>query len=257
MLRVPTIKAHLVVVAPHPDDEVLGCAGSILQALERGECVTVIYLTRGDANRVGVMLDNRTPFPKPKQYTAYGIMREREANRALDVLGVHPEKRLFLGLPDMGLQALASPTFQGRYRSPFTKAPSTRQAALQTLKEALSAGSPAHILVPLPVDSHSDHRAAARLVREVLCGLEIEARLSAYPVHSPHWPKPSGSDPSLPLDPPRYRQQEWQCIPLTEGQRLLKQQALGQYASQFRVPLLGKLMRSLVRSNELLLPLGS
>src|SRR5215475_14791440 len=38
----------IVVFAPHPDDEVIGCAGIIMQALARGERVKVVTITSGD-----------------------------------------------------------------------------------------------------------------------------------------------------------------------------------------------------------------
>src|SRR5215475_14334378 len=38
----------IVVFAPHPDDEVIGCAGIIMQALARGARVKVVAITSGD-----------------------------------------------------------------------------------------------------------------------------------------------------------------------------------------------------------------
>lgn len=38
----------VMVFAPHPDDEVIGCAGVIQQALARGARVTVVDITSGD-----------------------------------------------------------------------------------------------------------------------------------------------------------------------------------------------------------------
>jgi LmbE family N-acetylglucosaminyl deacetylase len=40
--------ASIVVFAPHPDDEVIGCAGIIMQALARGGRVKVVDITSGD-----------------------------------------------------------------------------------------------------------------------------------------------------------------------------------------------------------------
>src|SRR5499433_1490944 len=44
----PTRPESIVVFAPHPDDEVIGCAGIIQQALARGARVKVIAITSGD-----------------------------------------------------------------------------------------------------------------------------------------------------------------------------------------------------------------
>src|SRR6476646_8375445 len=44
----PTRSDSIVVFAPHPDDEVIGCAGIIMQALARGARVKVVDITSGD-----------------------------------------------------------------------------------------------------------------------------------------------------------------------------------------------------------------
>ena len=43
------IKAERVlIIAPHPDDEVIGCGGVILNYLEQGSDVTVVIVTNGE-----------------------------------------------------------------------------------------------------------------------------------------------------------------------------------------------------------------
>lgn len=259
---------RLVVVAPHPDDEVLGCAGSILQELEKNISVSVFYLTNGDANRAGVYLDNHRFFPTASQYVLYGQMRQKEAAQALSILGVAAQDSYFFGLPDLGLHVLQRPTFTHTYCSRFTKAqavpyddavqphlPYTREAALSAIRSLLSELQPTQLLLPSPADSHSDHRACTALLLEAITQSGISPEVYAYPIHSPHWPKPAGNTITLPLLAPTFRQSEWQNVPLTTAQTRQKLEALQAYASQFRVPLLGKLLYSLVRSNELLLPL--
>src|SRR5499427_9522899 len=44
----PTRSESIVIFAPHPDDEVIGCAGIIMQALARGARVKVVDITSGD-----------------------------------------------------------------------------------------------------------------------------------------------------------------------------------------------------------------
>ncbi len=46
--RSPIRSESIVVFAPHPDDEVIGCAGIIMQALARGAHVKVVDITSGD-----------------------------------------------------------------------------------------------------------------------------------------------------------------------------------------------------------------
>ena len=41
----------MVIIAPHPDDEVLGCGGIIIKAVKRGIEVFIIYLSSGDSKQ--------------------------------------------------------------------------------------------------------------------------------------------------------------------------------------------------------------
>src|SRR3954452_22345457 len=45
---VPPAHADVLVVAPHPDDDVLGAGGGIQQARAVGKSVVVVYMTNGD-----------------------------------------------------------------------------------------------------------------------------------------------------------------------------------------------------------------
>ena len=40
---------NIVIVAPHPDDEILGCGGTIAKAISQGHNVSVLYLSSGDS----------------------------------------------------------------------------------------------------------------------------------------------------------------------------------------------------------------
>ncbi|WP_240051127.1 PIG-L deacetylase family protein, partial [Bacteroides salyersiae] len=46
-------KESLLIIAPHPDDEVIGCAGLIQRSLNKGNNVYVIILTGGEASHNG------------------------------------------------------------------------------------------------------------------------------------------------------------------------------------------------------------
>ena len=43
-------QAKILIVSPHPDDDVLAFAGVTLRAMARGEAVKVVYITNGDLN---------------------------------------------------------------------------------------------------------------------------------------------------------------------------------------------------------------
>ena len=54
---------RVLVLAPHPDDETIGCAGVIMHALKSGAKVKVVYLTNGDNNVFSILLSNPLLIP--------------------------------------------------------------------------------------------------------------------------------------------------------------------------------------------------
>lgn len=258
-------KDSIVVIAPHPDDETLGVGGLIYEARLRQIPVSVIYFTSGDGNRVGTMQWSKRPLPRPHHYKAYAKLREQEAIRALSVLGIAAENSYFPAFPDQGLKQLSTPKYRKKlYRSPYTRAthtagsiPHTGEALTDYVRAKLLQLSPTIILLPMTEDSHTDHRAAGKLIRQIARGLPYPTQLYAYPIHYRFFPKPRGINPNLPLNIPRHHPlaSQWSTVGLSPAAVMAKSEAVECYASQLRIPLLDVLMRSLVRKNELLLPL--
>ena len=94
----PPVKGErIVIVAPHPDDEVLGCGGLIQQAVAAGAEVRVIYLTNGDHNQIAFKLYSGHPHLGPKDYFRFGERRRLEATAAMSVLGLPASNLIFLG----------------------------------------------------------------------------------------------------------------------------------------------------------------
>jgi N-acetylglucosamine malate deacetylase 1 len=81
---------RFLVIAPHHDDEVIGCGGTIASVIREGHQVDVLYLTAGDVGIPGV-----------EQAEAIGI-REKEAQNACTIMGVR--KPIFLRHPDRDLE---------------------------------------------------------------------------------------------------------------------------------------------------------
>src|SRR6478736_1638533 len=83
-----TAAGGLLVVAPHPDDDLLIAAGVIASAKARGEQVKVVFMTNGD-------------FSGPLE----GALRQQEAVDAqVQNLGTSEDDLIFLGYPDGALQ---------------------------------------------------------------------------------------------------------------------------------------------------------
>jgi LmbE family N-acetylglucosaminyl deacetylase len=95
----PPFGDKVLVLAPHPDDETLGCGGTLRLLIESGKSVKVVFLTSGDKG------DPEHPLAVKKHLkdhiTDYSLMREKEAVRALKRLGVSDYE--FLRFPDREL----------------------------------------------------------------------------------------------------------------------------------------------------------
>lgn len=124
------IEGPVLVIAPHPDDDVLGCAGLILTALATTS-VRVLYLTSGELGATGI---------EPAIVLEW---RERDARAAADVLGV--SSIAFLEQPDGSLAV--TPELIG------------------LIADDIAFHRPRTILVPHCDEEHPDHRAAYHLLR--------------------------------------------------------------------------------------------
>jgi LmbE family N-acetylglucosaminyl deacetylase len=137
-----THATSLHVVAPHPDDDVLGCGALIARAAAQLP-VHVLYVTDGAASHAG------SPSYPPERLRA---VREREARRGLARLGVREEPE-FLGWPDGTV--------------PFAHDPSGAPL-IEALRAFIPANEDVAVAVPWRRDHHRDHLATASLCAAVL-----------------------------------------------------------------------------------------
>src|SRR3954469_12096525 len=124
---VPPFRRALV-VAPHPDDETLGCGGTMALLADRGASVTVMTATDGEATRGSRVSPEET-----------GRRRRTEAEQAGEIAGVTPR---FLGLGGGRLS---------EQMGELTEALSTAIAELE----------PEAVFAPWLLDGTPDHRAVA------------------------------------------------------------------------------------------------
>ena len=156
-----------LVVAPHPDDETLGCGGAI-----------ALLRSLGCAVQVLVISDGTMSHPRSRKYpaTALRALREAETLKAMAVLGVDASFVTFLRLKDGALPTLA----------PGMSAVASR---------VLAAFAPKTIFLPLRYDPHPDHRATWKLIQTALVYLPYTPRLIEYPIWD--WdPEQRGSTPA-------------------------------------------------------------
>jgi LmbE family N-acetylglucosaminyl deacetylase len=129
----PAAEAVLV-LAPHMDDEVIGCGGTIARHVARGASVTVAFLTDGAAG--GSARHANLPMEPLAE------IRKREARLALSVLGI--DKLEFLEGVDGALAA--TPELVAKLRS------------------ILRLGRFDLCYLPFFLEEHPDHRAASRIL---------------------------------------------------------------------------------------------
>lgn len=268
-------QARLLVIAPHCDDETLGCAGVIQEVINAGGQVMVVSMTNGDGFTLAVEEQYRRFFLTSEDYIKSGYARQQELIRALQRLGVAENRVLFLGYPDRGLKALwtdhwdsAQPYpshYTGRDHSPYSNsfrlnAPYAGEAVVNDLAAILAEYQPTMILSPHPADEHPDHAAtwsfvAAAVAKSFYSEALPKPKIYAYLVHRGDFPLPHGYRPESMLLPPRplyhTAANRWQAYALTKEQETVKELALNEYASQLRVPVMSSLLRSFIRKNEL------
>lgn len=153
-----------VVVAPHPDDEVLAAGGLIALLAHAGRTPLLIAVTDGTASHAG-----STEWPADR----LAQERPRETDAALRRLGMHGGLPIRLGFPDGGLQA-------------------QRHRLADTMHALLRPDDV--VFTTWRLDGHPDHEATgdACAVATQRCG----AKLIEIPVWAWHWASPA--DPRLP-----------------------------------------------------------
>lgn len=149
---------RLVVVAPHPDDEVLAC-GALLHthAIRGGQCL-VVAVTDGEASHRGC---------PGHDAAALAEQRRQERCTGLQRLGLPPRAMMRLGLPDGDVQGYG-------------------EELLARLSALLGPGDV--VLTTWRRDGHPDHEACGRAAALACHGQG--ATLLEAPVWMWHWAEP-------------------------------------------------------------------
>ncbi len=146
-----------LVLAPHPDDESLGCGGLISLLRHRGVDVSVVVTTDGTQSH-----PNSKAFPAEKLKS----LRKEEVLSALAVLGVAGDRVFFFEGKDTALPAKGQEDFE---------------FFLQKLIDVIEQRHRDLILVPYELDPHCDHRATWDLLNEALKNYH-DVKVWEYPI---------------------------------------------------------------------------
>ena len=206
----------ILVVAPHPDDDLLYAAGVTANAEAAGDSVKIVYMTNGDLGS-GV---------------AGGLSREAAAVAGQAIIGTPEANLIFLGYPDGGLLTLLedypsstevytnetgqSATYgaHGLGGSDYhfykfgSHAAYNAADVLQDLESILTTYRPDDIYTTGELDSHPDHQATYWFVKDAILACE-QADPTYHPtlhvtiVHwldGTEWPAPV--NPQTPMTEP-------------------------------------------------------
>jgi len=187
---------RILIAAPHPDDETLGCAGIIQKAVEMKLPVRVVFLTNGDNNEWSFLLYRKIPVLAPGQVRGMGEVRQKEALAAGAILGVPPEDLVFLGYPDFGCLHILREHWGDRppYRSMLTRvtavpyagarrpgAPYSGESILSDITGVVREFKPTKVFLSHPADHNPDHLAMYLFFRVALWDLARELTPAVYP----------------------------------------------------------------------------
>jgi len=143
-----------LIIAPHPDDESIGCGGSIIKHVNSGSHVRVIFITDGDKGDF------------EKRFTDdYPRIRRGCAEKAMEILGVKDYE--FWGYKDREVEV-------------------SIKEITERLKQRIKDTSASLLYLPSPYEVHPDHRSIAMAGQRIFdeTGITIlfyEVIVSLYP----------------------------------------------------------------------------
>lgn len=148
----------VLVLAPHMDDEVIGCGGTLAKHAARGADITVVFLTDGGA---GAAVQGARGSS-----TALTETRTAEAQGAMAALGIRHS--MFLGAEDGHLKSTA--------------------ALAAKLRTVLTENRFDLVYLPFFLEEHPDHRATSALLLDAADTTGLNPQCLAYEVWTPLFP---------------------------------------------------------------------
>ncbi len=148
-----------IIFAPHPDDETLGCGGTILRKKAAGAAVKLVFVTDGSRSHAAFMAE-----------AELRAIRESEALAAAAALGIAAADVTFLGFGD------------GRLDENIA-------AATEKISDFLQANPASEIFIPSHLETPPDHALTGQAVLTAIDQLSLLPTIYAYPIWYWHqWP---------------------------------------------------------------------
>ena len=188
-----------LIIAPHPDDETLGCGGTA--ALLRREGIPVHYI---------FVSDGSMSHPNSKKFPAKKLtrLREKEAKQAVKILGGTSGDTDFLRLKDSQVPHEQDSQFF---------------ETVKKMVKLMDQIQPETVFVPWQKDPHCDHQATWKIMTEAMKHVRQKPRFLQYPIW--YWERGNPDDMTL-----IEKMQKWSVN--IEDTLEIKNKALAAHVSQ-------------------------
>ena len=153
-----TLKKRIVVFSPHPDDEIIGCGGTIAKKISEGHEVFIIIMTDGRYSFFDALGIDSNPSPVELK-----IIRNDEARNSSNMIGVPSQNILFLDYVDGTLKL-------------------NMKIAEERVIEILDNIWPIEIYLPYKHDGHPDHQATYNIIRNATEKMGISPAMYQYSI---------------------------------------------------------------------------
>jgi len=262
-------KSRVLILAPHPDDEVLALGGLISEFSKRKIFLKIVYLTNGDGNPSLFWRDKEIKF-SPAKFVETGKERINEAIEAVKSLGCWRKNLVFLGYPDNCLfsmwrypQNLAVSKTTKLNHSPYSFSFRKRREyrginIVADIKVLLKKFKPTIVFIPHQKESNLDHRAVSFFFKKAVEDNNWTGQIYQYLVHYKIlkffriYPSRASRRSKILYPPPRlWKNNQWFSFWLRPEQMKRKKVALSAYESQAMVPTLKLLFNSFLNQNEI------
>lgn len=158
-LTTEELRQPALVFSPHPDDETLGCGGTIIRKIQLGADVKVVFMTDGSNSHSHLV-----------STTELKALRRKEAISATRKLGLAETDVYFLDFIDGSL-----------YKS--------HQTATAEVRKILDKYPDDQIFIPYHREDLRDHRVTNKIVRNAMPANGSDRVIYEYPIWFwAHWP---------------------------------------------------------------------
>ena len=144
---------RVLALAPHPDDETIGCGGSLAIHANAGDPVKVVFLTNGARGDTSGKAEKKS----------YIKIRQEEARKACKCLGI----------TDLEFWAYEDRALAGS------------RGVLTRMIDLLEGYKPDLVYAPSLLEFHPDHRATAVLLCDAICTRDLKFEVAFYEVGQP------------------------------------------------------------------------